>query len=206
MYKYNMSIANFHAKLGSYAAMKILDKTSPQPMPDENGRPGWSYTKMMGAEYMSYFIYRGEHETARLRDIKGMWFVGSVDLWTNVSNELPYIVIFTKPKRDGTDARFWHHSEIRYNLVKEGNIIRVGERCMFKVGCPDIKVEDARVLKMDSIYNLGEPNEDDEILTIRVRSDYAAASMSCYVENMGVQFHQHHRHTKETTINMKLLG
>ena len=60
--------------------------------------------------------------------------------------------------------------------------------------------------QMGTTSVVGDYNEDDEILAISIHSDSGATEMSCYVENMGVEFHQHHRHTKETLINLKLLG
>tara|TARA_R110000787_G_scaffold145653_1_gene259471 strand:- start:1323 stop:1937 length:615 start_codon:yes stop_codon:yes gene_type:complete len=204
MYKYNMSIANFQAKLGSMGSASIIADSSPQPMPDENGRPGWSYTKMMGAEKFNYYFYSGAYENTKLRDIKGVWFVGAVDHWTNKASELPWFVVYTKPT--GVDDASWYHSAVRHQISKHGNIIRAGERCLWKVGFPDVIVEGARVLKMDTTNVVGDYNEDDEILAISLHSNSGATAMSCYVENMGVEFHQHHRHTKETLINLKLLG
>ena len=104
------------------------------------------------------------------------------------------------------DAGAWYHSAILHHLNKSGNIVRAGEKCMWKVGVPDVTVEGARVLKMDTTSVVGEYNEDDEILYMTLHSDSGATAMSCYVENMGVEFHQHQRHTKETIVNMKLLG
>ena len=204
MYKYNMSIPNFTSKLGSAGSMAIIADSSPQPMPDENGRPGWSYTKMMGSEKFNYYFYSGIHERTKLRDIKSMFFVGSVDKWSNKTSELPWFIVYTKPT--GVGDASWYHSAILHQLNKDRNIIRVGERCMFKVGCPDIKFDGARELEMGTTSVVGDYNEDDEILAISLHSDSGATEMSCYVENMGVEFHQHHRHTKETLINLKLLG
>ena len=205
MYKYNMSIANFQAKLGSAGSTALIADSSPQPIADPNGRPGWSYTKTAGAEKFNYYFYGGQYETARLRDIKGMWFVGSVDAWTNQTNELAFFIVYTKMTGSG-DAGAWYHSAILHHVNKNRNIIRAGERCMWQVGVPDIKIEDTRVLKMDTTSVVGEYNEDDEILYMTLHSDSGATAMSCYVENMGVEFHQHQRHTKETIVNMKLLG
>ena len=199
-----MSIANFQAKLGSMGSASIIADSSPQPMPDENGRPGWSYTKMMGAEKFNYYFYSGAYENTKLRDIKGVWFVGAVDHWTNKASELPWFVVYTKPT--GVDDASWYHSAVRHQISKHGNIIRAGERCLWKVGFPDVIVEGARVLKMDTTSVVGDYNENDEILAISLHSNSGATAMSCYVENMGVEFHQHHRHTKETLINLKLLG
>ena len=204
MYKYNMSIPNFQAKLGSAGSASIIADSSPQPIADPNGRPGWSYTKMMGSEKFNYYFYSGVHETARLRDIKGIWFVGSVDAWTNKTSELPWFVVYTKPT--GVGDASWYHSAVRHQLSKNGNIVRAGERCLWKVGFPDVIVEGARVLKMDTTNVVGDYNEDDEILAISLHSNSGATAMSCYVENMGVEFHQHQRHTKETIVNLKLLG
>lgn len=200
-----MSIPNYQAKLGSAWSTALIADSSPSPIADPNGRPGWSYTKTAGAEKFNYYFYSGVYETARLRDIKGMWFVGSVDEWTNQTNELPYFVVYTKMTGVG-DAGAWYHSAVRHNLNKNGNIIRTGERCMWQVGVPDVTVEGARVLKMDTTSVVGEYNEDDEILYMTLQSDSLATAMSCYVENMGAEFHQHHRHTKETIVSLKLLG
>ena len=205
MYKYNMSIPNFQAKLGSVGSMAIIADSSPQPMPDENGRPGWSYTKMMGSEKFNYYFYSGMYERTKLRDIKGIWFVGAVDAWTNQTNELPWFVVYTKMTGVG-DAGTWYHSAVRHQLNKNGNIVRAGECCLWKAGLPDVTVEGARTLAMNLTSVVGTYNEDDEILAISLHSDSGATEMSCYVENMGVEFHQHHRHTKETIVNMKLLG
>ena len=205
MYKYNMSISNYQAKLGSAGSMAIIADSSPSPIADPNGRPGWSYTKTAGAEKFNYYFYSGVYETARLRDIKGMWFVGSVDAWTNQTNELPWFIVYTKMTGVG-DAGAWYHSAILHQLNKNSNIIRAGEKCMWKVGVPDVIVEGARVLKMNTTSVVGTYNEDDEILAVSLHSDSGATAMSCYVENMGVEFHQHQRHTKETMVNMKLLG
>ena len=44
-----MSIPNFQAKLGSAWSTALIADSSPSPIADPNGRPGWSYTKTAGA-------------------------------------------------------------------------------------------------------------------------------------------------------------
>ncbi len=41
---------NYQSRLGSTGAMQIQADSQPTATYDENGRPGWSYTKLEGNE------------------------------------------------------------------------------------------------------------------------------------------------------------
>jgi hypothetical protein len=204
-----MSYSNYSAKLGSIGSMAIVADSNPQPMPDENGRIGWSWTKMSaGSEKFNYYYYAGTHESVKVKDVTSLYFCGSIDKWTDATSEAPFFVIYTKMKGDGSDAGTWYHSRHAFVLHKGSQLIRAGEKCLFYcLGEPIDDLGGARKIPFKTRVDTGGYDIEDELLFVTLQSDSGAdAGASVYAECLGMDMKSFSRRAGDTHIKMNLLS
>lgn len=199
----------FQAKLGSPGAMAIVADTLPTPQMDMDDRPGWKYTKDMGSnptDKFNYYFYGGALESLKCKNVSSLFMCGSVDKWTNQTNECPFFVLYTKMKGDGTDTGSWYHSRHAFSLHKESQLIRAGERCVFyAVGEPMETFEGARKIRLNTRTDTGVWNGENEVMYCTVQSDSGAVAMECLTEHMGMNCHSFDRQPA-SCINFKCIA
>jgi hypothetical protein len=196
---------NFEYRLGSTGAMAIQADSQPIAMSDENGRSGWSYTKISGAEKFNWYIYSGAHENMTVGDVDSLYFVGSIDAWSDATSELPFWNVYTKMKMDGSDAGSWYGSRITYTLHKDSQLVRSNEKCIFyALDQPDDTFSGMRKIPMMSRIVTGVYNPEDEILTVSLGSDSGATQCSVYAETIGMDCSSFGRRVGKNYIKMKL--
>ena len=181
-----MSKPNFQIQLGSASAMAFQADSMPSATFDANGRTGWSYTKMSGADKFNWYFYAGTYEQMQVSAVKNMYFCGSIDIWSGMGNEAPFFVIYTKPKGDGSDQAVWYHSKRAYALHAGSQLIRAGEKCLFY--CLQNPVEDfdgIRRVPFRTRIDTGTMLPEDEVLFMTLQSDSGAVQQSTYVETLG---------------------
>jgi len=200
--------SNFQYRLGSAGATAIQADSQPVAMADNDGRPGWLYTKTAaGSEKFNWYYYSGQHETMTMKDIGSMSFLGSIDTWSNQTNEAPFFTVYTKMKLDGSDAGSWYHSRHAYVLHKESQLIRAGEKCAFyALEEPMNEYGGARKIPFRTRVDTGDYDPDDEVYLISLQSDSGATQCSVYVESLGLDCKEFMRGVGKTCIDMKLLG
>jgi len=200
--------SNFQYRLGSAGATAIQADSQPVAVSDNDGRPGWLYTKTAaGSEKFNWYYYSGQHETMTMKDIASMSFLGSIDTWSNQTNEAPFFTVYTKMKLDGSDAGSWYHSRHAYVLHKESQLIRAGEKCAFyALAEPMNEYGGARKIPFRTRVDTGDYDPDDEVYLISLQSDSGATQCSVYVESLGLDCKPFMRDVDETSIDMKLLG
>ena len=202
-----MTSSNFQYQLGSMASTAIQADSAPTATTDANGRPGWSYTKVSGDEKFNYYFYNGTHEAMKHKEVKSMFFCGSIDQWSNQTSEAPFFVIYTKMKMDGTDAGAWYHSKHAYALHKDTQLIRPGEKCLFYcLQIPEEEFGGVRKIPLRTRIDTGEHDLEDEVLFMTLQSDSGAAEQSTYVESLGANICGFGRCVGPHSINMKLIS
>lgn len=177
-------------KLGTAAATAIQADSAPLAIADDNDRAGWKYVKdssSMATDKFNWYFYSGIYETLKCKNLNSLFMCGSIDKWTNQTNEAPFIVVYTKMKMDGTDAGSWYNSRHAWSLHRESQLIRAGERCVFyAIGEPMNSFDGARKIRLNTRTDTGEWNDDNEVMFCTIQSDSAAVEMECLVENMGM--------------------
>ena len=202
-----MTHDNFQFKIGSTASTALQADSVPSAVADPNGRPGWLYKKVMAAEKFNWYFYSGSFENMKMKNVQSMFFCGSIDAWTNVSNEAPFFIIYTKMKFDGTDAGAFYHSKHAYTLHLGSQLVRAGEKCLFF--CLQEPVEDfggARKIPFRNRIDTGAHDPEDEVLYMTLQSDSGATSQSTYVEFLGADMSAFDRRIADNHINMKLIS
>jgi hypothetical protein len=201
-----MSIPNFQLKLGTTGATMFQADSLPLAQADVNGRSGWSYNKVSGAEKFNWYFYSGTYETMKMKHVKNMYFLGSIDVWTGIQNEAPFFVIYTKPKGDGTDAGAWYHSKIAYALHSASQLIRAGEKCLFYcMSEPEQDFGNVRNVPFKNRIDTGVFDLEDQVLYMTLHSDSGAVAQSTYVESLGAEMDGFDRRVADNHINMKLI-
>jgi len=192
------------AKLGSPGATAIQADSAPLAVADANDRPGWLYVKdgsSAPADKFNWYYYDGTNYSVSLKHMKSLFWVGSVDTFGGN----PFIVVYTKMTGSG-DAGAWYHSRHSYSLNPANQTVQTGERCIFHaLEAPVLEFDGARKIALELRIDTGAYNPDSEILYITLHSDSSDAAVTALVENMGVDFHQHQYHTKERTVNLKVI-
>ena len=195
------------AKLGTTGATAIIGGEAP-PIADLNDRPGWVFFKdgASAADLkINWYYYNGTYENVSLKHMKSLFILGSIDTWTNVENEMFFINVYTKMTGSG-DAGAWYHSKHTYAINRVNQTVQQGERCIFHaLEKPKLTFDGARHVAFERRIDDGVYDPESEILTISVHTDSAAPKVNLLVESMGVDFHQHQYHTKERTINLKVI-
>ena len=193
------------AQLGSTSATAIQADSMPSAMADNDGRPGWLYTKdgsSAPTDKFNYYFYSGVDYNISLKHIKSLFWVGSIDVFGGN----PFINVYTKMTGSG-DAGAWYHSRHTYVINTNNQTVQSGERCVFHaLEAPVLDFDGARKVLMGKRLDDGAYNPESEILYITLHSDSAYPEVTVLVENMGVCFHQHQYHTKERTINLKCVA
>jgi len=213
-----MTENNFQLKLGSVAADLFKGATTPLPVADANGRPGWSYSKAAGGgadDKFNYFFYGGTYENMKLKHVKSMFFCGSIDAWSNDIQQVPFFVIYTKMKNDGTDAGLFYHSKHAYVLNLNTELIRPGERCLYYcLQEPLDQFSDARKVAFRTRLDTGTYDPENPVLFMTLHSDSSSTAHSVHVEALGAEMSafelppvvgQKTRNVGATHINMKLI-
>lgn len=202
-----MSKPNFQIQLGSTGATSFQADSSPLAAADANGRPGWSYTKVSGAEKFNWYMYSGTYEQMPVSAVKNMYFCGSLDAWTGIGNEAPFFVIYTKPKGDGSDQAVWYHSKRAYALHPDSQLIRSGEKCLFY--CLQNPVDDfdgIRRVPFRTRIDNGTMLPEDEVLFMTLQSDSGAVAQSTYVESLGAYMRPFDGRVGQNHISIKLVN
>ena len=202
-----MSKANFQFKLGSASATAIQADSMPSAMADANGRPGWSYTKVSGAEKFNYYFYSGTYEQMKMKHVKSMFYCGSIDAWTGQGNEAPFFILYTKMKGDGTDAGAFYHSKHAFVLHSASQLIRAGEKCLFYcLEPPKEQFDGVRKVPFRHRIDTGNYDPENEVLFMTLQSDSGAVAQSTYVECLGADMSAFDRRVADNHINMKLIS
>lgn len=182
-------IHNGFVKLTGSGASVYAD-TLPIPTADTNDREGWLFTKTAGAEKFNYYIYGQGSHPITLKNLHNVFFTGAVDDYQNGSS-VPFVVVYTKPTGAG-DAGAWYHSRISYSLnTNHRNNIQLGEICFFKcINEPKNIPTTYRHIHLSNKQVTGDGEETEEILTISIHSDSAAAnSTQILIQDGGYQTH-----------------
>lgn len=198
--------ANFQSRLGSMGSMQIQADSQPSATADENGRSGWSYTKLEGSEKFNWYFFSGAHETLTCNDVSTMSFVGSIDAWSNQTSEAPFFTLYTKMKMDGSDAGSWYHSRHAFVLHKESQLIRAGEKCVFYALEEPAQDYGLRKVAFRTRIDTGSFDGDDEVLAIALQSDSGATQCSVYAENLKLDCKPFLRGIDKTCVNIKLIS
>lgn len=194
-------------KNGTAAAMAVQGGQA-TPVANPNDHAGWTYTKVPGAvtpdDKINYFYWGGQYQDMKIRDLKSLFCLGSIDSWTKILNEMLFFVIYTKPKGDGSDQEVWYHSKHAYVLDINTQTIQVGEKCLFYALAEPLKDFDgARKIPLRDRIDTGDYDPNDELLMLSLHSDSGAVNMSCNVAHMGCDFFKNHFHAVERVVDVK---
>mgnify|MGYP003630135066 CR=1 FL=1 len=207
------SHANFgfsQLKLSAPNATLVLADTAPTPSADLSGRSGWLYTKTALAEKMNLYFYYGAQETTKVRDIKSIFMLGSIEQWAGLQNQTPHYVVYTKPTGVDDAFPFFYHSKRSYSINLARNVIRFGEKCIFFVHTNPSQAHEsmdflgARTIKMDVTADVGDFADDQEILYITLHTSSESTDASLLVQRVGAIF-QSNGFSGPTAINARLL-
>ena len=196
-------------KNGTAAAMAV-EGGQASPVPDANDRAGWSYTKVPGAMFpddkINYFFWGGSTQNMKIKDLKSLFCLGSIDAWTKTASEMFFFIIYTKPKGDGSDQAAWYHSRHAYTLDINNQVIQPMEKCLFYALAEPLKDFDgARKIPLKNRIDTGIYNQENELLYCTLHSDSAATDMSCLVQHMGCDFFKNHFHAVERVVDVKCI-
>jgi len=189
------------------AGATLIQGGQATPVADPNDKAGWNYTKVPGAVFpddkFNYFYWGGTYESMKLKDLKSLFCLGSIDYWTGLGNEAFFFVVYTK--MTGTDdAGSWYHSKHAYVINANNQVIQAGEKCLFYALAEPLKDFDgARKVPLRDRVDTGTYNQDNEILYITLHSDSGAVNMSCNVAHMGCDFFKNHFHAVERVVDVK---
>jgi hypothetical protein len=206
-----MSNPNFQIKLGTAGATSFQADSTPLAAADANDRPGWVYTKSVAGgdgatDKFNWYMYAGTYENMTCADVESMWFYGSVDQFQGQADQVPFIVLYTKPKGDGSDQEVWYHSRHAYSLHLASNLVRAGEKCLwYCLNEPREKFNGARQIPLRTRTDTGTYDASNEVLYMTLHSDSDQAEVVVYVENLGADMRGFDRIVSDNTINMKLV-
>lgn len=196
-------------KNGTAAAMAV-EGGQATPVADPNGRVGWNFTRMAGAappdDKFNYFFWAGTYQNMKIKDLKSLFCLGSIDAWTKTASEMFFFVIYTKPKFDGSDQEVWYHSRHAYTMDINNNVIQPMEKCLFyALNEPINDFDGARKIPLKNRIDTGIFNQENELLYCTLHSDSGATDMSCLVAHMGCDFFKNHFHAVERVVNVKCI-
>ena len=203
-----MSNPNFQAKLTSAGGIAIQADSLPLASADLNGRPGWLYTKGVGdgaADKFNWYFYAGTYEDMKCEDVASIYFLGSIDKWTNLHNELPHFILYTK--LTGTDDQaVWYHSKHTFTLHKDTHLVRVGEKCLFHcLTEPRDKFQGARQIPFSKRTDTGAWDLNNEVLYVTLHSESGAVEASVYAETLGMDMRPFSRRIGDSHIHLNLV-
>lgn len=195
-------VSNAEIKRSSTEGTAVIADSSPAPTADTNGRDGWLYKKSSGAEKFNYYLWAQGSKPLRLRDLRSVYMVASVDTYTNVTS-VPFVVIYTKPTGVG-DAAVWYHSKIAYTIHQQTTHIMLGEKVQFYTH-QIIPTDNYgyRQISLPIEIKTGDALPDEEILYITLHSDSSAPNnTTILVSDFGLETN----HTERISLKMKLNG
>jgi len=201
-----MSNPNFTARLGSAGATALIADSSPSPVADTNGRPGWSYTKdAVGSQKFNYYFYSGAYENMKLKDVDSIYFLGSIDKWTDQTNEAPFFVIYTK-MTGVDDEGAWYHSRHAFSLHKNSQLVRAGEKCLFYcLANPRDEFEGSRKIPFNTRLDTGAWDTNNEVLYVTLQSDSGAdVGASVYSQILGMDMESFGSRVADSHIHLNL--
>ena len=192
---------NSKIKLSSSSGVAVYADSSPAPTADLNGREGWLFTKTTGAEKFNYYLWAQGSRALRLRDLRNIFMVASVDTYTSISS-VPYIVIYTKPTGVG-DAGAFYHSKITHT-IDSSQTVMLGEKVQYYTHQqhPDVDYG-YRNVSLPIETKTGDALPDEEILYITVHSDSGSAdNTQILISDFGFETN----HFERITMKVKLDG
>ncbi len=195
-------VSNAEVKRSSTEGTMVIAGTLPVPTADTNGRDGWLYKKTSGAEKFNYYLWSQGSKALRLKDLRSVYMVASVDTYTDVTS-VPFVVIYTKPTGVG-DFDTWYHSRIAYTIHDQSTNIMLGEKVQFYTH--QVLPTDNygfRQISLPIEIKDGDALADEEILYITLHSDSSAPNnTTILVSDFGLETN----HTERISLKMKLNG
>lgn len=195
-------INNSQVKLTSNAGIAVYADTLPVPTADLNGRDGWLYKKTAGAEKFNYYVWSQGSKPLRLRDLRSVYMIASVDTYTDAAS-VPFVVIYTKPTGVG-DQQPWYHSKITHSFHSQSSEIMLGERVQFYTH--ELLPSDdygVRRISLPIETKTGEALPSEEILYITLHSDSgSAANTQILISDCGIETN----HQQRIQIRLKMNG
>ena len=165
---------NGQVKLTGSGSVVYAD-TLPIPTANIDGLEGWQFTKTAGAEKFNYYVYSEGNNAQTLGHIDSVFFTGAIFNYINASS-CPFVVVYTKPTGIG-DAGLWYHSKISYSIDVSIQDIQIGEKCLFYAGKEPFYINSVyRAINLHNRGVIGDGLQTEEILTIAIHSDSAAAN------------------------------
>tara|TARA_R110001592_G_scaffold32514_1_gene113778 strand:- start:3653 stop:4252 length:600 start_codon:yes stop_codon:yes gene_type:complete len=195
-------ISNAEIKRTSTDGTAVIAGSLPVPTADTNGRDGWLYQKTSGIEKFNYYLWTQGSKALRLKDLRSIYMVASVDTYTNVTSA-PFIVVYTKPTGVG-DFDTWYHSRIAYTINEQTTNIMLGEKCQFYTH-QSLPTDNygLRQISLPIEIKDGEALLTEEILYITLHSDSSAPdNTKILVSDFGLETN----HTEKISLRMKLNG
>ena len=193
---------NSEVKLTSPSGVAVYADSLPSPTADLNGRDGWLYTKTSGAEKFNYYLWSQGSRALRLRDLRSVYMIASIDTYANVRS-VPFIVIYTKPTGIG-DQEPWYHSKISHTININSSIIMLGEKVQFYTHqVLPLDNQGYRRIPLPIEIKSGDALPDEEILYITIHSDSAAAANTqILISDFGLETN----HQDRIQIRLKMNG
>ena len=154
---------------------------------DPDNRSGWLFEKSVANTNKFNLYYWGQGNRpktpAHIRSLKA---IVSIDNYQSVQS-LPFFVVYTKPKGDGSDDQPWYNAKRAFTLTTSEDI-EVGQKIeMYAKHVP--KDKGVRQVQFNNTVDSGTFNESDEILYITIQSDSAApANTKILIEALGIDF------------------
>ena len=199
---------NFQAKLTSAGGIAIQADSLPLATADLNGRSGWLYTKGAGdgaADKANWYLFAGTYENMKIKHIDSIYFNGSIDKWTNVANQAPYFVVYTKMTGEN-DAGAWFHSKHAFTLHKDSQLVRGGEKCLFHcLGRPKTELIGDRKIAFNKRIDTGVWNVENEVLYVTLHTASGTTEASFYAELLGMDMNSIDRRIGDSHIHLKLV-
>lgn len=164
---------NSKVLLGSNTSLGVYADSLPIPQQDEDNRDGWLFNKISaGTDKFNYYFYGEGNTPMTLQDLTSLNAIITVDNYQS-NTSLPFFVVYTKMKMDGTDTGSFYHSKKAYTF-SPNQIIDVGEKINIWSLKEHTYYNNHRSLKFNEPVITGNPLETDEILTISIQSDSGA--------------------------------
>ena len=166
-------IHNSKVLLTSTSGVAAYAGTLPVPTSDPNNRKGWYFQKTAGAEKFNYYLYVEGSRALKLQDVKEYYFVGSVDTYSNITS-VPFIVVYTKPLGDGSDAQPWYRSRIFHTINTLNTNVQLGVKCQYSTSTKTSTKFPYNQAHLSVTGGEGPRDPAEEILYMTVHSDSTA--------------------------------
>lgn len=156
------------------------------PGVDPDQREGWLFQKAgAGTEKFNIYYWTQGSKVLKGSDIRTLNAIVSVDNYQSGSS-VPFFVIYTKPKGDGSDAQPWYNARRAFSLTPTERI-EVGQQIeLYAKHIPPEK--GVHQVLCNTITDEGTWNDEDEILYITLHSDSAAPTSSKFlIQALGLE-------------------